>query len=103
MATLTFERLRNAVAGDAVAVRSRMTLQPVGGEGDKVFPPSYSVDGSASHKYAEEKRRVGDNEEPSITVLLEFGRFPSEQSGVVPTGRLGSGGIGVPGSLCGFQ
>ena len=71
MATLTFERLRNAVAGDAVAIRSRMTLQPVGGEGDKVFPPSYSVDGNASHKYAVEERRVGGNEEPSTTVLLD--------------------------------
>ncbi|MCY4653009.1 MAG: type I-U CRISPR-associated RAMP protein Csb1/Cas7u [Dehalococcoidia bacterium] len=71
MATLTFERLRNAVAGDAVAVRSRMTLQPIGGEGDKVFPPSYSVDGNASHKYAVEERRVGDSENPSVTVLLD--------------------------------
>lgn len=71
LATLTFERLRDAVAGDAVAVRSRMTLQPVGGEGDKIFPPSYSVDGNASHKYAVEERKVGDSEEPSITVLLD--------------------------------
>ena len=71
LATFTFERLRNAVAGDAVAIRSRMTLQPVGGEGDKVFPPSYSVEASASHKYAVEERRVGDNEEPSTTVLLD--------------------------------
>lgn len=71
MTTLTFDRLRDAVAGDAVAARSRMTLQPVGGEGDKVFPPSYSADGNASHKYAVEERRVGDGEEPSITVLLD--------------------------------
>ena len=71
MTTLTFERLRDAVAGDAVAVRSCMTLQPVGGEGDKVFPPSYSVDGNASHKYAVEERRIGDGEDTSITVLLD--------------------------------
>ena len=71
MTTLTFERLRDSVAGGAVAARSRMTLQPVGGEGDKVFPPSYSVDGNASHKYTVEERRIGDGEEPSITVLLD--------------------------------
>ena len=28
MSQLTFERLRDAVAGEAVALRSRMTLQP---------------------------------------------------------------------------
>ena len=50
MPQLTFEQLRGAVAGDAVALRSRMTLQPAGGEGDKVFPPSYAVDGRADHK-----------------------------------------------------
>ena len=37
MTQLNFERLREAVAGEAVAVRSRVTLQPAGGEGDKVF------------------------------------------------------------------
>lgn len=70
MARLTFERLRSAVAGDTVALRSRMTLQPAGGEGDKVFPPSYSVDGRADHKYAVEERRLGDGG-VSTTVLLD--------------------------------
>lgn len=70
MTTLTFERLRDAVAGDAVALRSRTTLKPAGGEGDKVFPPSYSVQG-AEHKYAVEERQVGDQAQPSVTVLLD--------------------------------
>ena len=71
LATLTFRRLLDAVAGSAVAIRSRITLQPAGGEGDKVFPPSYSVDGNASHKYAVEERRIGDSDDPSVTVLLD--------------------------------
>ena len=71
MPRLTFERLRSAVAGDAVALRSRITLQPAGGEGDKVFPPSYSVDGRADHKYAVEERRLGDGGGVSTTVLLD--------------------------------
>ena len=71
MTQLTFERLRDAVAGDAVALRSRMTLQPAGGEGDKVFPPSYAVDGRAEHKYAVEERQVGGGDEVSTTVLLD--------------------------------
>ena len=69
MAELTFGRLRDAVAGEAVALRSRTTLQPAGGLGDKVFPPTYAVAQSAEHKYAVEERVVGD--EVKTTVLLD--------------------------------
>ena len=71
MSELTFEKLRDAVASGAVALRSRTTLQPAGGEGDKVFPPSYSVDGRAEHKYAVEERQVGETDRVSTTVLLD--------------------------------
>ena len=71
MTQLTFERLRDAVAGDTVALRSRTTLQPAGGEGDKVFPPSYAVDGRSDHKYAVEERQVGGSDKVSVTVLLD--------------------------------
>ncbi len=71
MPLLTFEQLRAAVAGDAVALRSRMTLQPAGGVGDKVFPPSYAVDGRADHKYAVEERQVSGSGQVSTTVLLD--------------------------------
>lgn len=70
MNPLTYERLRDAVAGDAVALRSRLTLQPAGGAGDKIFPPSYAVSDNADHKYAVEKRQVGDDAE-TATVLLD--------------------------------
>ena len=71
MAEITFERLRSAVDGDAVAIRSRLTLQPAGGEGDKVFPPSYSVATGSTHKYAVEARQVGEGDKVSTTVLLD--------------------------------
>ncbi|MCY4427351.1 MAG: type I-U CRISPR-associated RAMP protein Csb1/Cas7u [Halieaceae bacterium] len=71
MSQLTFEQLREAVAGDAVALRSRLTLQPAGGEGDKVFPPSYQVSDRADHKYVVEQRQVGNSEEVTTTVLLD--------------------------------
>lgn len=67
MAELTFERLRDAVAGEAVALRSRTTFQPAGGPGDKVFPPTYAV--NSGSKYATEERRIGDK--VSQTVLLD--------------------------------
>ena len=71
MTTLNFNRLRDAVAGDAVALRSRITLQPAGGPGDKVFPPSYAVEGRADHKYAVEERQAGNGGSVCTTVLLD--------------------------------
>ncbi len=67
--TLTFEKLREAVEGAAVALRSRTALQPAGGAGDKVFPPTYAV-GSGS-KYATEERRLGEGDKVSTSVLLD--------------------------------
>ncbi len=71
MTELTFERLLNAVRGDTVALRSRLTLQPAGGEGDKVFPPTYAVDGRAEHRYAVENRQIGAGDRTTVTVLLD--------------------------------
>ncbi|MCY4257689.1 MAG: type I-U CRISPR-associated RAMP protein Csb1/Cas7u [bacterium] len=68
MSELTYEKLRDAVTGGAVALRSRTELQPADGPGGKVFPPTYSVS-SGQHKYAVEVRQVGDREVQ--TVLLD--------------------------------
>ncbi len=67
MATLTYEQLQDATAGGAVALRSKMTLQPAGGKGDKIFPPTYAVDSRAEHKYAIEERQT---EQGVITTVL---------------------------------
>jgi len=67
MSQLTYEGLRDAVAGGAVALRSRTELQPADGPGGKVFPPTYAT--NAEHKYAVEVRQVGDREVQ--TVLLD--------------------------------
>lgn len=48
---LTLEILQQAVAGNAAAFRCVTEYQPMGGAGDKVFPPTYE-----GGKYATEKR-----------------------------------------------
>lgn len=50
---LTLEVLKEAVQGRAAAFRRRCRLQPAGGPGDKVFPPTYE-----GGQYAFEDRRV---------------------------------------------
>ncbi len=64
--TLTFRHLQGAVEGGAAAFRCRRRLDPAGGGGDKVFPPTF-----AGAVYAMEKRRVPDRAEPVQCVLLD--------------------------------
>lgn len=66
MPELTFEKLKSAVSGSAAAFRCRNRLQPAGGEGDKVFPPTY-----AGAVYAVEKRKIPERPEPVPCVLLD--------------------------------
>src|SRR5262249_33458971 len=61
--------LSTAVAGNAAAIRTITRLEPAGGPGDKVFPPTYVVKERATTKYATEQRRL-DGREVS-TVLLD--------------------------------
>lgn len=63
---LTFDALKKAVGGNAAAFRCRRRLQPAGGEGDKVFPPTF-----AGAVYAVEQRRLPAREDPVACVLLD--------------------------------
>lgn len=66
MATLSYATLQAAVTSGAAAFRSRIRLQPAGGEGDKVFPPTY-----AGAVYAVEERRLPGFDAPVKCVLLD--------------------------------
>lgn len=55
--TIDLTRLTQLVAGEGVAIRVRQRLQPAGGVGDKVFPPTYAT-GEKTLKYARETRRI---------------------------------------------
>ena len=75
MKELSFEELWSLVQGTGVAIRVRQKLQPAGGVGDKVFPPTYAT-GDNKLKYAFEDRCVdasGSNGEVATkkTVLLD--------------------------------
>lgn len=66
MSDSLLKKVQDAVAGTGAAFRARVRLQPAGGEGDKVFPPTY-----AGAEYAKEKRRLPDFAEPVDCVLLD--------------------------------
>jgi CRISPR-associated protein Csb1 len=60
---LKLDELAKFVAGDAVAIRGTAILEPAGGPGDKIFPPTHAVDDKNKKpepgaKYAFETRRI---------------------------------------------
>lgn len=63
--TLSLEKLRKLVAGEGVAIRVRQRLQPAGGAGDKIFPPTYAT-GEQKLKYAVEVRRMDGKDVPCV-------------------------------------
>lgn len=66
---LTYDLLGSAVAGNASAFRVLTRLAPAGGDGDKVFPPTYKHPDRDGALYAFEQRRIGGRE--VRTVLLD--------------------------------
>jgi CRISPR-associated protein Csb1 len=68
MKKLDLDLLHSLVTHAGVAFRVRQRLQPAGGPGDKVFPPTYAT-GDDKLKYAGETRRIEGKDVP--TVLLD--------------------------------
>jgi len=67
---ISLETLSQAVSGACAAIRCNVRLQPAGGVGDKVFPPTFVADDKQSPlKYAHEKRRIDGQDVP--VVLLD--------------------------------
>lgn len=67
------EQLKNLVAGDAVAIRGAAILEPAGGPGDKVFPPTHAVDDknkkpAPGAKYAFETRRIDGQDKTCVLI-----------------------------------
>lgn len=67
---LNVDDLKQFVAGDTVAIRGTATLEPAGGPGDKIFPPTHAVDDKNKKpgaKYAFETRRINGHD---VTCVL---------------------------------
>jgi CRISPR-associated protein Csb1 len=93
---LTLDILKEAVAGTAAAFRSRTTLQPAGGEGTKVFPPTYS-----GAVYATERRRLPGHDQPVDCVLLDSvqsqaNRMEEALQQAIDTGRFKNADVSIP-------
>jgi len=68
---LNLDQLKKLVAGDAVAIRGTATLEPAGGPGDKIFPPTHAVDDKNKEpgaKYAFETRRIDGHDATCVLI-----------------------------------
>lgn len=88
---LEFDRLKEAVTSTAAAFRCRRRLQPAGGEGDKVFPPTF-----AGAVYASEKRRVPGREEVADCVLLDSVQSQANRMELALQEAIDAGKIAMP-------
>lgn len=87
---LTLEVLNNAVQ-NAAALRCRRILQPAGGTGTKVFPPTY-----AGAVYAREKRRLPGRDDPVECVVIDSVQSQANRMEEALQEALDSGKIAIP-------
>jgi CRISPR-associated protein Csb1 len=89
--TITLERLRNAVANDA-AMRRVQKLQPVGGPGDKIFPPTYPGERSTDPaRHVFETRRIDGKDVRCVlidSVQSQANRLEEALLGAIRAGRI---------------
>jgi CRISPR-associated protein Csb1 len=64
---MKFEEFRESVEVCA-ALRRRQTLQPAGGQGDKIFPPTYPGENNGPARHVFERRRIGGEERPCVLI-----------------------------------
>ena len=64
--SLSLNDLQTAVSGNAAAFRCRRKLQPAGGPGDKIFPPTF-----LGGIYAVEQQHIPEQSSPVTCVLLD--------------------------------
>ena len=62
------ESIDAALKSKASAVRMKLSLEPAGGDGDKVFPPTYKHSSNDKSEYASEKR-ISNGKELRCTLL----------------------------------
>ena len=87
---MEISELQKMVA-EGAALRRRQRLQPVGGPGDKIFPPTFK-----GAVYAMEQRRVQGRDEPANCVLLDSVQSQANRMELALQEALDMGRISIP-------
>jgi CRISPR-associated protein Csb1 len=89
--TLNSSLLTEIVGGSAAAFRCRRRLQPAGGPGDKVFPPTFK-----GAVYSVEQRHIPGCQIPSQCVLLDSVQSQANRMELALQEALNDGDIRIP-------
>jgi CRISPR-associated protein Csb1 len=89
--SISLSQLQSALSGSAAAFRSITKLQPVGGEGDKIFPATY-----AGGVYATEKRRLAPGADLVDCVLVNSVQSEANHAELALKQAIGRGEIQLP-------
>ena len=87
---MNIDELKDMIA-EGAALRRRQRLQPAGGQGDKVFPPTFK-----GAVYAMEQRRVQGRDEPANCVLLDSVQSQANRMELALQEALDMGKIKIP-------
>jgi CRISPR-associated protein Csb1 len=93
---ITLEKLQSAVA-NAAAIRRVRRLQPAGGRGDKIFPPTYPGEGRGGNtapRHVFERRRI--NGENVLCVLIDSVQSQANRLEEALKVARNSGALGFP-------
>lgn len=93
--TLTYDALAQSVSEDS-AFRRRRRLQPIGGPGDKLYPPTYPGEGKSPPRHVFERRRIDGREAWCVLIdsvqsqanRLEEALLEAARAGRIPLPRL---------------
>jgi len=100
---MNLDELRSAVAGDA-AIRRRQRLQPVGGAGDKIFPPTYPGEGrNPVPRHVFERRRVPGREGDVWCVLVDSVQSQANRLEESLLGAIRDGAAAIPHVVVDFR
>lgn len=91
MEQITLQTVQAAVSSAAAAFRCRRRLQPAGGPGEKVFPPTF-----AGAVYAIEQRRVPGRDGPVTCVLLDSVQSQANRMELALQEAVDAGKIKIP-------
>ncbi len=91
MNALSLHTLRSSITSSAAAFRCRRKLQPAGGPGDKVFPPTF-----AGAVYAVEQRRVPGRPDPVMCVVLDTVQSQANRMELALQDAFDAGNLKVP-------
>ncbi len=91
MEQVTLEIVQGAVSSAAAAFRCRRRLQPAGGPGENVFPPTF-----AGAVYAIEQRRVPGRDGPVTCVLLDSVQSQANRMELALQEAVDAGKIKIP-------